>query len=193
MRLLRRQATTTTTLLDTSTGIRKGGVVMAGHATRREAVAGIVFAGLGTMLSVPFANASEDGRKVDESYLAGLAEDGLTLLEQMVAGEKQRRDIKSVQMQAGMYVVGADIDPGSYILHACTEDGSAYESEKAPLMLVFNEVVRQGDSVSYDPDHAEDIAFGNDCRLHLNDGDVFEVQLRNNARCLISPASRVTF
>ena len=122
-----------------------------------------------------------------------MTDDELVLLEQMVAGEKQRRDVKSIQMQAGMYVAGVDIDPGSYILHVCTEDDSACESERSPLMLVFYETVRQGDLVSYDPDYAEDINFGNDYRLLINDGAVFEVQLRGDARCLIFPATRISF
>ena len=174
--------------------IAKGrNVAMEFRMTRRDAVVGALLLGFDAALSAPCANASEEGRELDASYLAGLADDELVLLEQMVAGEKQRRDVKSIQMQAGMYVTGVDIDPGSYILHVCTEDGSACESERSPLMLVFYETVGQGDSVGYDPDYAEDINFGNDYRLLINDGDVFEVQLRGDARCLVSPATRILF
>ena len=161
--------------------------------TRRDSVAGVLLLGLTATFSASRVNASEDKQVVDASCLADLTDDELVLLEQMVVGEKQRRDVKSTQMQAGMYVAGVDIDPGSYILHVCTEDGSACESERSPLMLVFYETVGQGDSVSYDPDYAEDINFGNDYRLLINDGAVFEVQLRGDARCLISPAARISF
>ena len=80
--------------------------------TRRDSVTGALLLGLTATFSASRANASEDKQVVDASCLADLTDDELVLLEQMVAGEKRRRDVKSIQMQAGMYVAGVDIDPG---------------------------------------------------------------------------------